>query len=187
MKHEWIESPLFMCWLTEHNLIFIPGSNLELSIWFTGVVILTTKQATSSMVTLLHYHRKPSTSEQFRNGLLCSRPFRNVMLRRIEHRMCPMENEQDSWNHHVSILFRVCCCFSWIWIRYHYLSGLSFVHFGAHLESKHLVLCEILSYLSSHKTYSGIIHHIWLYCRSIQSTLLPGDSNYQALNCWFIF
>ena len=74
--------------------------------------VLQTKQSTASMVTILHHNRKPSASEQFGNGLLCSRPFRHALLCRSEHCVLSMENEQGPRSNHVPILLRFCRRFS---------------------------------------------------------------------------
>ena len=76
------------------------------------------------MVTILHHNWQPSASEQFGNGLLCSRAFWYAVLCRSEHCVLPMENEQGPRSYHVPILLCFCRRFAWIRIWYSKLSGL---------------------------------------------------------------
>jgi hypothetical protein len=85
-----------------------------------------TKQSTASMVTILHHNRQPSASEQFGNGLLCSRAFWYAVLCCAEHCVLPMENEQGPRSYHVPILLCFCRRFAWIWVWYDKLSGLGY-------------------------------------------------------------
>ena len=82
------------------------------------------KQATTSMVTILHHHGQPGASEQFGNGLLRSRPFRHAVLCGSQHRMRQVENEQSPWNNHVSLLLCFRRRFPWIRVRNTQLPGL---------------------------------------------------------------
>lgn len=66
-------------------------------------------QLAASMVAVLHDHREPGDGKQFRNGLLRACPIRDALLRGLEHRLLPLEDEQGPWYHHVPLLFCLRC------------------------------------------------------------------------------
>lgn len=77
------------------------------------------------MAAVLHDYRDTGGGEQFRNGLLRSRPFRDVVLRGAEHRLLPLEDEQSPRHHHVPLLLRIRSRFAWVRVRDNQVSRLS--------------------------------------------------------------
>lgn len=77
------------------------------------------------MAAVLHHQGHTSRSEQRRHGVLGARAVRHAVLRRAEHRLLPLEDEQSPRIHHVPLLLCLRGRLTGIRVRHHCVPGVT--------------------------------------------------------------